>query len=305
MALYLTGRHIALIVDAYGRVTTTSSAPFMLRNVAALLPPGTVLPPRSDEDPGKPIDVRMMAASGPSDQWLVEGKPYLLRLKPLRGTQYRLLTLVSLDHLPAMRGQHILTAGLVTILGLVLILLSSHVAGQIMLRHQEERYAANYDTLTGLPNRRAVMLELDRLFALARREQSWVLVAFIDLDEFKMINDTYGHEIGDKLLIEVGRRLSTGLRKSDMLGRFGGDEFVVIGLADPSGPGGASQIAEAVRSRLTPLLKGAYTFDKCSFDYSGGSVGIISVDPSVSSAQEVLRDADRLMYADKMARRTP
>lgn len=303
MALYLTGRHIALIVDGQGRVTTTSSAPFMLRNVAALLPPGTVLAPYSDEDPGEPMNVRAMAGPGQPDQWLIEGKPYLLRQQQLTGTQYQLLTLASLEHLPAMRWQHALTAGLIAGIGLVLILLSSRVAGQVVVRHQDERHAANYDLLTGLPNRRAVLIELARLFALAKRAQSWVLVAFIDLDEFKTINDTYGHEVGDKFLVEVGKRMSAGLTESDMLGRFGGDEFVVIGLAAPSGPEGPDGIVEAMRNRLTPLLRGTYTFAECSFDYSGGSFGIVSVDPSVSSLQAVLREADQLMYADKQARR--
>jgi hypothetical protein len=78
----------------------------------------------------------------------------------------------------------------------------------------------------------------------------------------------------------------------------------VIGLAAPPGPEGPDRITEDMRNRLMPLLRGTYTFTECSFDYSGGSFGAVSVDPSVSSAQAVLKDADRLMYADKLARRT-
>ncbi len=141
MALYLTGQHIALIVNSQGRVTTTSSAPFMLRNVAALLPPG-VIRPSDDEEPGQPMDIRAGADHAPSDQWLIEGKPYLVKRQPLVNTQYQLLTLASLDHLAPLRGQHMLVAGLVALLGVILILLSSQVIGQMVLRRHEERQAA-------------------------------------------------------------------------------------------------------------------------------------------------------------------
>lgn len=221
VALYLTGRHVALIVNRQGRVITASSEPFMLRNVAALLPPGTVLPPDGEEELGEFMDVRATAGSDLADQWLIDGRPYLLRRQPLAGTQYQLVTLATLEHLAPLRRQHFWMTGLVAVIGLVLILLSGHAASQIAMRRQDERYAANFDALTGLPNRRAVLTELERLFALAKRTQQWVLVAFIDLDGFKPINDTYGHEAGDRFLIEVGRRMSAGLRASDMLGRWG------------------------------------------------------------------------------------
>lgn len=89
-----------------------------------------------------------------------------------------------------------------------------------------------------------------------------------------------------------------------MLGRLGGDEFVVVGQVAPPGPDDPDEAVSAIRSRLVPLLIGTYTFDGCSFDYPGASFGVVSVDPSVSSLQTVLKEADWLMYADKMARRT-
>ncbi|KGG84434.1 diguanylate cyclase [Comamonas thiooxydans] len=272
IALYLTGHHIALIVDRQGRVTTASSAPFMLRNAAGLLSPGTAQSsstpssPDNGEDPGIALDVQAMASSGHGDQWLIDGKPYLLQREPLSKTQYQLITMAALDHLPAMRRQHYWMAGLVAAIGLLFILLSSHVIGQMVARRQDERHAANHDALTNLPNRRNVMAQLDRLFALAGRTQQWVLVAFIDLDGFKAINDTYGHVVGDQFLVEVGRRMSAGLRKSDMLGRQGGDEFVVIGLIAPPDPMDQDKALEAMRSRLAPLLIGSYKFAECSFD---------------------------------------
>lgn len=302
VALYLAGRHIALIVNRQGRVTTTSSAPFMLRNVAALLPPGLVLPSDGDEDPGEPIEIQAISGVQHADQWLVDGKPYLARFQPLANTQYQLITLASLDYLAPMRTRHIWAATLVAMFGLVLILLSSRMAGQMVRRRQDERHAANHDALTGLPNRRAVMAELERYFSLAKRTQRSVLVAFIDLDGFKTINDTYGHDIGDQFLIEVGRRLSAGLRTGDTLGRWGGDEFVVVGLGARPGSDTGNAV-ELMRERLAPLLNGTYTFEGCSFHYTGASFGIVSADPSVSTLPVVLKEADQLMYADKQARR--
>lgn len=249
------------------------------------------------------MDVRAAGSLDPADQWIIDGRPYLLRHQPLSDTQYQLLTLASLEHLAPMRKQHLWMAGLVAVFGLILILLSGHAASQIAMRREDERYAANYDALTGLPNRRAVLTELERLFVLAKRTQQWVLVAFIDLDGFKPINDTYGHDAGDRFLIEVGRRMSAGLRASDMLGRWGGDEFVVIGLVAPSRSDDPQRVVDEMRSRLALPLIGTYTLAECSFDYRGASLGIVSVDPAVSSLHAALKEADQLMYADKQARR--
>lgn len=88
IALYLTGRHIALIVNRQGRVTTASSEPFMLRNVAALLPPDIRRPLDGDEEPGEPMDIRAVAAAAQADQWLIGGHPYPARV--LSGTTSRM-----------------------------------------------------------------------------------------------------------------------------------------------------------------------------------------------------------------------
>lgn len=173
----------------------------------------------------------------------------------------------------------------------------------MLIRRREERYAANHDTLTGLKNRRAILADLDQYFALAKRRRQGVLVAFIDLDGFKTINDTYGHEVGDLFLIEGSRRLLGGLRATDELGRWGGDEFIVIGLTESTSPSDMEAATASMRRRLVPLLMGNYVFDECSFEYPGASFGIASVDPSVMSLQAALKIADQLMYADKAARR--
>lgn len=303
VATYLTGRHTALIVNRQGRVITTSAPAFMLRNVAGLLPEGTVLPPDGEEELGEELNVQAIAHQTYENLWFIDDKQYLVKRRPLSGTHYQLFTLASLEQIEPMRRQHLWITALIGLLGIAFIVLAALALRHWSLRRQNELYAANYDVLTDLPNRRAVLVELDRLFTLAKRTGQWVLVVFIDMDGFKAINDTYGHEIGDKFLIEAGRRLSEGLRADDMLGRFGGDEFIVIGQVAPPSSDNLEGSVDAIRNRLAPLLIGTYHFESSSFEYSGASFGVVCADPSVSSLKSALREADRLMYADKTSRR--
>ena len=142
MARYLSGGHLALIVNRQGRVTTSSSPAFMLRNVAALLPAGATQPSSDGEAPGEPIAIRALPGGHPAGHWLVDGKPYLLHRLPLAHTHYQLLTLASLDPVQPMRRQHLWVALLVAALGLILIWQGSRTAGHMMLRRQQERRAA-------------------------------------------------------------------------------------------------------------------------------------------------------------------
>ncbi|GHC88411.1 hypothetical protein GCM10007320_35280 [Pseudorhodoferax aquiterrae] len=145
MAPYLAGRHIALIVSPQGRVITASAERFMLRNVAALLPGATVRPSDGGEALGQPLDVRAPADPVYADHWLIEGRPYLLRRQPLSDPQYQLLTLTSLDGLAPMRQRHALVTGMVAVLGLVLVLVGSRVAGRMVVQRREElRLAAEH-----------------------------------------------------------------------------------------------------------------------------------------------------------------
>ncbi|KAB2787260.1 two-component sensor histidine kinase [Brucella anthropi] len=136
MAHYLTGRHIALIVNRQGRITTASSATFMLRNVAAVLPPETLQPSNSDEGPGEAMAAHQIADVEGGDQWMIDGHPYLVRRQPLVNAQYQLLTLASIDHLGTMQRQHFVVAGAIAAFGLVLIVLAGRVAEQRTERRQ-------------------------------------------------------------------------------------------------------------------------------------------------------------------------
>jgi diguanylate cyclase (GGDEF)-like protein len=162
----------------------------------------------------------------------------------------------------------------------------------------EERlaYAALHDPLTGLPNRTLILDRAEQMLARARREHLRTPPAalFVDLDDFKDINDTLGHEAGDRFLQAVADRLSRLLRATDTVGRLGGDEFVVLaeGLTVAAGP-------ELVAERIQAVLKEPFEVE----GWSGvpltvtASVGIACGDRA--SAQDLLRDADIALYRAK------
>lgn len=186
-------------------------------------------------------------------------------------------------------------------------LIQQHIQRENLLdklaRANRELESFSYtDTLTGLPNRRFIFQELTRLFSLAQREGRRVTVAFIDLDGFKLINDTYGHESGDAFLVQIAKRLSAGMRQSDLLGRLGGDEFVLAGLGPALDQDSALSVS-AMQQRIARLIEGHYDLPFCSMDYAGASLGIVSADPRETTVDKALKDADAAMYLEKRARR--
>ena len=156
---------------------------------------------------------------------------------------------------------------------------------------------ANYDLLTNLPNRRLFDDRLKHEIKIAHRSKKLLALLFIDLDYFKDVNDTYGHEIGDKLLIKVTKRISETLRATDTIARMGGDEFAAI-LPQMENKNDISKVAELIIKRLsTP------------FDLSGisvtisASIGIAIYPKDSSSAKELLQCADKAMYDAKKSGR--
>ncbi|MDX1599676.1 MAG: EAL domain-containing protein, partial [Marinobacter sp.] len=152
---------------------------------------------------------------------------------------------------------------------------------------------ANYDILTGLPNR---MLALDRLklaLAQARRENSLVGVMFLDLDNFKHINDTMGHDAGDNLLIEAARRVSSCLRGTSTVARLGGDEFLVI-LPGLTGADATSQVAERILKTFEP----AYLLNNQEV-FVTTSIGIAIFPTDSDNSGTLLQHADAAMYQAK------
>jgi diguanylate cyclase (GGDEF)-like protein/PAS domain S-box-containing protein len=150
-----------------------------------------------------------------------------------------------------------------------------------------------YDPLTSLPGRSLLVDRLDRAIRSAQRDEDYhFAVLFLDLDRFKVVNDSLGHLIGDELLIEVARRLEACLRPGDTVARLGGDEFVV--LLENLYRGEAMAVAERIREQIARpyLLRGHET-------YTAASIGIIQSAPEYTSPSEYLRAADTAMYQAK------
>jgi diguanylate cyclase (GGDEF)-like protein/PAS domain S-box-containing protein len=154
-------------------------------------------------------------------------------------------------------------------------------------------HRALHDALTGLPNRVLLLDRLESALARLRRHQSFLAVLYLDLDRFKTVNDNLGHEIGDRLLHEVARRLQDTLRPSDSVARLGGDEFAAV-LPDLHDATEAVQVAErllAVVAEPVDLGEGELVVTV--------SIGIAGGGDGSTSAAELLRRADFAMYAAK------
>ncbi len=152
---------------------------------------------------------------------------------------------------------------------------------------------ANYDVLTGLPNRRLFHDRLMQEMKREGREQNSLALMFIDLDHFKEVNDTLGHEAGDNLLIQASKRIAGCIRESDTLARLGGDEFTIIlpGLADPKRLGTLADTIIQVLAR--PFMLGETTA------YVSASIGITLYPLDADNLSSLLKNADQAMYVAK------
>ena len=156
---------------------------------------------------------------------------------------------------------------------------------------------ATHDELTGLPNRNLLMDRLSQAFANADRSGHNVALLFIDLDQFKSVNDSIGHDVGDLLLKEVAARMSAVVRAQDTVARQGGDEFLII-LPDLSNPSLASVVAE----KLIATISQPFEIDGHSL-HIGASVGIAAYPRDAKDAGTLLKYADTAMYGVKTSGR--
>ncbi len=156
---------------------------------------------------------------------------------------------------------------------------------------------AHYDVLTGLPNRRLLTDRLEQAVRHARRHAESLAVCYLDLDNFKPINDRWGHEAGDRVLVDVARRLENCLRESDTLSRIGGDEFVFL---LPSIDGGSE--LDQVLERLLSTLQEPLTVNGGTARVSS-SVGVALFPDDAEDPDTLLRFADQAMYSAKAAGR--
>ena len=171
--------------------------------------------------------------------------------------------------------------------------------------HEQVRYVAYHDSLTGLPNRKMFKDYLTRVAAEAQRNMQTLAILFLDLDNFKRINDTMGHQAGDKLLKSFADRLSSCLRETDMLAhpvdehaselvaRLAGDEFIIL-LPDTTGPGDAQKVAiRIIDSLIEPFIVNQQEL------HISTSIGIALFPTDGADGNELLKNADIAMYSAK------
>jgi len=174
------------------------------------------------------------------------------------------------------------------------------ILADITERRQAEermRHIAQHDALTGLPNRLALLMRLGQLLPEARRHGWCIAIMFIDLDRFKIINDTLGHQVGDELLREVACRLSAVVRETDFVARLGGDEFVVI-LPAINTPADAAVVANKIIATLsTPIQAEGHEL------HTSPSIGISLFPDDGPDGDTILKNADTAMYHAKAAGR--
>ena len=155
------------------------------------------------------------------------------------------------------------------------------------------QYQAYHDSLTGLPNRALLRDRVRHALSLAKREQQHLAILFIDLDNFKKVNDTEGHDAGDNLLVEVVQRLQNRLREQDTLSRQGGDEFVIL-LENVKDEESVSKVCQAL---ITELQRPFEIKGRTYFVTS--SIGVSIYPNDGISADELIRKADMAMYESK------
>lgn len=172
---------------------------------------------------------------------------------------------------------------------------STQVAAAIERKQTETRlrHMANYDALTELPNRTLFYDRLDTALKRARRDREHLALLYLDLDGFKCVNDTFGHEVGDLLLREVGRRLMRCLQESDTVGRMGGDEFTVL-LPNIHKPDNADIVVEKIRAAISDPFK----LDGQTLTISA-SIGVAVYPKQGRDGEQLFRHADASMYAAK------
>ena len=164
------------------------------------------------------------------------------------------------------------------------------------------RRLAYYDELTGLANRRLFIDRLSQALAAARRSGHVGALLFIDLDQFKRVNDARGHGIGDALLQQVGGRLTRFLRDEDTVARLGGDEFVVLLINLANSPEAAARLAMGVSEKIRGVMETPFQVEGSDF-HIGASIGITVFPKGDENEDDLLREADTAMYRAKDAGR--
>lgn len=204
------------------------------------------------------------------------------------GTEYKALRKDGSTFPVLVYSAPIVVAGVPAGMRVVLVDITVRKRQEELILHQ-----AFFDSLTDLPNRSLSLDRLSQFIREAQRIEKGIAILFLDLDDFKRINDTLGHEVGDELLVQAAGRLREAVREADTIGRLGGDEFIVIvgGLND-------GEDAQAVAAALLESIRQPFALDSAELVLTA-SIGIAVYPQDGKTPAELLRNADTAMYHAK------
>jgi two-component system cell cycle response regulator len=168
------------------------------------------------------------------------------------------------------------------------------LADELEKVNKELAELATVDALTAVANRRAVEQRLAHEFQRAKRYKHPLSVMLVDIDHFKSVNDTYGHPVGDKVLVEVAAAIRQSIRGTDMVGRFGGEEFIVLAPETPASAGGI--VAERVRQSIAHRTSGK---SDQGMPAVTASIGVASTEIAAANETELVTRADQALYRAK------
>ena len=245
------------------------------------------LPPRAEWGLG---EFEALIATADRDAWREQLNACVSEGRQI-GLELRMINADGYTRWLSLRGMRLDQPHPHQLFGVLLDITDSKQAQETIL------FQASHDSLTGLINRVLLFDRLGQEVRRCQRTDGHFAVLFIDLDFFKVINDRYGHEAGDRVLVQVGKRLVSALRKSDTVGRFGGDEFIAIIPGVDSRELVSHMIRKILRRLETPILFGREEL------FISASVGVSLYPNDATLPQELIRKADNDMYLVKEQRR--
>ena len=213
-------------------------------------------------------------------------------LSPGLGALTAVLSAGAIVWLNAHNGAHLPSIVANAITNLLLFVILVFILGEVRVLYERERESSRHDYLTGLPNARAFYELLTMEKNRARRFERPLTLAYIDLDNFKLMNDLYGHPEGDVLLATVGKTMQNSIRETDLIARLGGDEFVLLL------PESTDEQARVVLEKLQSSLKQVMSDNRWPVTFSIGAVTFLN---APDSAEEMVQKADHLMYTVKQS----
>lgn len=201
------------------------------------------------------------------------------------------------------QGDHLPDSSLILSCTNYLSLLATRLYDQsrLLQMNKELSVHALHDPLTGLANRRYLHESLQRTMAQKNRHGGQLLLAFIDLDKFKQINDDYGHQIGDAFLVALAERLQAVMREGDLVARYGGDEFIVMACLAANDD--ASRANNSLSAKLQQATSGTFALQGVTLQYAGPSIGIVQWQPGGKDMESLILQADQAMYLVKQQRK--